>query len=281
MDRHNEHNLTGQPGYGWDMTDKPFLTIREVADLLQVSNRTVYNLIYNGTLRACRLTYHITLITREDFFLMIKETTYCKRSVSIFARQEKKTKKKKMDGNRQNIENTELSRQEGKNKPKGSPKKRQLIPAANYKQSVRDTFTDSESAGNDLYTMAEICQKFSYTYGRFYNLRMRYSIPCIKANATKCFPKAEVDKAMAEEAERLGSNLSEHWYSCFDIMRLFGLGKTQDRRFALTHGVRTKRIHGNRLYYLKADWDAARKIAERKSASTKAKREQENESDNN
>ena len=146
--------------------------------------------------------------------------------------------------------NTEkdLSQKEGKKKANGSPK-RQLIPAANYKQSVRDTFTDRESAGSDLYTMAEICQKFNYTYGRFYNLRMRYSIPCVKANATKCFPKAEVDKAMAEEAERLGSNLSEHWYSCFDIMRLFGLGKTQVRRFALTHGVRTTRIHGNRLYY--------------------------------
>ena len=52
-------------------------------------------------------------------------------------------------------------------------------------------------------------------------------------------------------------------------MRLFGLGKTQVRRFALTHGVRTKRIHGNRLYYLKADWDAARKLAEQNSASTK------------
>ena len=90
-----------------------------------------------------------------------------------------------------------------------------------------------------------------------------------------------MDKAMAEEAERLGSNLSEHWYSCFDIMRLFGLGKTQVRRFALTHGVGTKRIHGNRLYYLKADWDEARKVAERKSASTKVKREPDNESDNN
>lgn len=178
--------------------------------------------------------------------------------------------------------NTEkdLSQKEGKKKAKGSPK-RQLIPAANYKQSVRDTFTDKESAGGDLYTMAEICQKYNYTYGRFYNLRMRYSIPCVKANATKCFPKAEVDKAMAQEAERLGSNLSEHWYSCFDIMRLFGLGKTQVRRFALTHGVRTKRIHGNRLYYLKADWDEARKVSERKSASTKAKREPDNESDNN
>ena len=71
------------------MTDKPFLTIGEVADILQVSSRTVYNLIYKGTLRACRLTYHITIITREDFFLMIRETTYCKRSVSIFARQGK------------------------------------------------------------------------------------------------------------------------------------------------------------------------------------------------
>lgn len=279
MNRQIKHNLTGQPGSDWGMTDKPFLTIGEVADILQVSSRTVYNLIYKGTLRACRLTYHITIITKEDFFLMIKETTYCKRSVSIFARQGKKTKKKMKD-TRLKSENKELSQQEGKKKAKGSPK-RQLIPAANYKQSVRDTFTDKESAGGDLYTMAEICQKFNYTYGRFYNLRMRYSIPCVKANATKCFPKAEVDKAMAEEDERLGNNLSEHWYSCFDIMRLFGLGKTQVRRFALTHGVRTKRIHGNRLYYLKADWNEARKVSERKSASTKAKREQDNELNDN
>lgn len=274
MDRHTEQKLTGLPDYGWDMPNKPFLTIGEVANLLQVSSRTVYNLIYKGTLRACRITYHITLITKEDFFLMIKETTYRKRSVSVFAKQGRKTRGK-MKGNIQNIENVSPSQNEGKGKSKSSPKRRQLIPATNYKQSVRDTFTDKESTGSDLYTMAEICQKFNYTYGRFYNLRMRYSIPCIKANATKCFPKTEVEKAMAEEEERLGNNLSEHWYSCFDIMRLFGLGKTQVRRFALSHGVRTKRIHGNRLYYLKSDWDAARKIAERNSASTKAKREQD------
>lgn len=279
MDRQIKHKLTEQGNFGWNMPGKPFLTIGEVAEILQVSSRTVYNLIYKGTLRACRLSYHITIITWEDFSLMIKETTYCKRSASIFAKRGKK--KKKMNVNRQNAEKAELSQQEGKKKAKGNPKKLLLIPTTSYKQSVRDTFTDKESAGSDLYTLAEICQKFSYTYGRFYNLRMRYSIPCIKADATKCFPKAEVDKAMAEEAERLGSNLSEHWYSCFDIMRLFGLGKTQVRRFALTHGVRTKRIHGNRLYYLKADWDEARKVAERKSASTKAKREQDNPLDNN
>lgn len=140
MDRQIKHNLTGQPGYDRGMTDKPFLTIGEVADILQVSSRTVYNLIYNGTLRACRLTYHITIITKEDFFLMIRETTYCKRSVSIFARQGKKTKKK-MNEDTPNTEK-DLSQKEGKKKAKGSPK-RQLIPAANYKQSVRDTFTDN------------------------------------------------------------------------------------------------------------------------------------------
>ena len=56
MDRQNEHKLTGQPDFGRDMPNKPFLTIGEVADILQVSSRTVYNLIYKGTLRACRIT---------------------------------------------------------------------------------------------------------------------------------------------------------------------------------------------------------------------------------
>ena len=31
MDRQIKHNLTGQPDYDWGMTDKPFLTIGDVA----------------------------------------------------------------------------------------------------------------------------------------------------------------------------------------------------------------------------------------------------------
>lgn len=99
MDRLMKQNLTGQTNLDWDLAGKQFLTIEEVANLLQVSNRTVYNLIYKGTLRACRITYHITLITKEDFFLMIKETTYCKRSVSPFAKRSRKTEKKMKEEN--------------------------------------------------------------------------------------------------------------------------------------------------------------------------------------
>ena len=117
MDRLMKQNLTGQTNLDWDLAGKQFLTIEEVANLLQVSNRTVYNLIYKGTLRACRITYHITLITKEDFFLMIKETTYCKRSVSPFAKRSRKTEKK-MKEEKLNTENVSISRQEGKEKPK-------------------------------------------------------------------------------------------------------------------------------------------------------------------
>ena len=91
---------------------------------------------------------------------MIKDTTYCKRSVSVFAKPGKKTKGKmkedmqttgkktkgKMKEDMQTTEETALTRQEGKKKAMGSPAKRRLIPAANYKQSVRDTFMDKSFA---------------------------------------------------------------------------------------------------------------------------------------
>ncbi len=58
-------------------------------------------------------------------------------------------------------------------------------------------------------------------------------------------------------------------HTCFDLMKKYGIGKTQVRRFAMTHGVRMKKMYNRRMYYLKADWDEARKKAEDGSTSTK------------
>ena len=41
-----------------------FLTIAEVALLLRVTQRTVYNLIYSGSLRATKITSRITVIPK-------------------------------------------------------------------------------------------------------------------------------------------------------------------------------------------------------------------------
>lgn len=251
-----------------------FLTISEVAQLLRVTQRTVYNLIYGGSLQAVRITGRITIIQKTDFMNMLKINEFNSSrekqsqvsflsSPSFVASQTIQAKEKKP----------------GKIK-KESPKAdqdtkgtRTLKPSSSYKQSVKDTFIKASDVKEPVYTMEEICRKFSYTYGRFYNLRMRYDIPCVKLEGHKCFPKTAVDEAMQMEKERLGQDLSKDWYSCFDLMKRHGLGKTQVRRFATTHGVRMKKMYGRKMFYLKADWDAARKIAEEKSTSTKAARQ--------
>src|SRR5574344_750519 len=69
-----------------------FFTIDEVALLLRVSKRTVYNLIYTGKLRASKITYHITIIQKEDFQNMLTDNTYSKQDASIFANKVKAKK---------------------------------------------------------------------------------------------------------------------------------------------------------------------------------------------
>ena len=49
-----------------------FLTIPEETHLLRVTQRTVYNLIYGGSLQAVRITGKITIIQKTDFMNMLK-----------------------------------------------------------------------------------------------------------------------------------------------------------------------------------------------------------------
>lgn len=264
-----------------EILSKELLSIHEVAFLLRVTDRHVRNLIYKGKLQASRISYHVTIITKTNFMMMIQSNDYNQEGASIFSVQRKPKSQVKVADTTAEQEELSIFQHKGKEKskaktttkPKPSLKpKRQLIPASAYNQSVKDTFVVGDSLQGDVYTMAEICKKYNYTYGRFYNLRMKYSIPCVKGQKTKCFPVDAVDKAMTDEREAQGKDLSEYYYTCFDIMRLYGLGKTQVRRFAQTHKVRIKRC-GHFNYYLKADWDAARKQAQAISTSTKAKRE--------
>ena len=104
-------------------------------------------------------------------------------------------------------------------------------------------------------------------------IRNRYQLASVHAWGTTAFRKKDVEKAIAKYDEEQGKAQQEAYYTCFDIMQKYGLGKTQVRRFAETHGVRIKKAKGGRAnLYLKADWEAARKNAEKTSASTKAKR---------
>ena len=205
-------------------------------------------MVSRGKLHLVKLSERVTVVARKKIFSMTEAAIGVELSRSVFSN--------------------------GKRRVTGKGKGNETGKAGNQ-QATKRTAKDRAPVGvthDTHYTMAEICAKFDYSYGRLYTLRMRYQIPSIHAFGTTCYPKEAVDKAISEERERLGRTLNEHWYTCGELMRIYGLGKTQVRRFANTHHVRTKKANGNRLYYLKEDWEAERRKAEDKSPSTKDKR---------
>ena len=77
------------------------------------------------------------------------------------------------------------------------------------------------------YTMAEVLSTFNIKYGRFYEVRNRYQLQSVHAWGTTCFKKEDVERVIGLYNEEQGKNISDDWYTCFDIMKLYGLGKTQ------------------------------------------------------
>ena len=222
-------------------TRQEFYRPRQVAEMLGISLRTYYTMVSRGKLHPVKLSERVTVVSRKEILSMIEAALGETLSQSIFSKDKR-------------------------NDCKGKSCKGKANEGAKTRRM-------SKGAAKTHYTMAEVCAKFDYSYGRLYTLRMRYQIPSLHAFGTTCYPKEAVDKAIAEERERLGRTLGEHWYTCGELMRIYGLGKTQVRRFANTHNVRTKKANGNRLYYLKENWEAERRKAEDKSPSTKEKRE--------
>ena len=145
--------------------------------------------------------------------------------------------------------------------------------AAKCRKTPANDIAPEDVTHDTHYTMGEVLAKFNIKYSRFYNVRNRYQLKPVHAWGTTCFRKDEVEDAIAKYNEEQGRALSDAYYTCFDIMQLYGLGKTQVRRFAEKYGVRIKKTKNGRAFlYLKADWEAARKQSEANSKSTKAKR---------
>ena len=79
------------------------------------------------------------------------------------------------------------------------------------------------------YTLAEVMSEFNIKYGRLYEIRNRYQLASIHAWGTTAFKKEGVEKAIAKYNEEQGKAQQEAYYTCFDIMQKYGLGKTQVR----------------------------------------------------
>lgn len=63
----------------YELNEKSYLSINETAKLLGVCNKTIYNYIYSGKLKATKLSTRLTIITKKDInYLFGSEYKYIK-----------------------------------------------------------------------------------------------------------------------------------------------------------------------------------------------------------
>ena len=234
-------------------SDSHLLTIKEAADFLRISRRSLFYLISKGRLQAVRLSPRMTRISLHEL-QQLTESAFVASASSFPPFNNDNREKKKPD-------------------VPAKPETGNVNKKAKCRITPASDIAPEGVTHKTHYTMAEVMSKFNIKYGRLYEIRNRYQLASVHAWGTTAFRKKDVEKAIAKYDEEQGKAQQEAYYTCFVIMQKYGLGKTQVRRFAETHGVRIKKAKGGRAnLYLKADWEAARKNAEKTSASTKAKR---------
>ena len=234
-------------------SDSHLLTIKEAADFLRISRRSLFYLISKGRLQAVRLSPRMTRISLHEL-QQLTESAFVASASSFPPFNNDNREKKKPD-------------------VPAKPETGNVNKKAKCRITPASDIAPEGVTHKTHYTMAEVMSKFNIKYGRLYEIRNRYQLASVHAWGTTAFKKEDVEKAIAKYDEEQGKAQQEAYYTCFDIMQKYGLGKTQVRRFAETHNVRIKKAKGGRAnLYLKADWEAARKNAEKTSASTKAKR---------
>lgn len=230
------------------------LSVKDASVAISVSTKMVRLLIASGRLKAVNLGKRMTRISLQEL------TDFAERQ-----------------GCNVVLPSSSLpfnnNKREKKSKTTAKPETGSINKTAKCRMTTASEKAPEGVTHKTHYTMAEVMSKFNIKYGRLYEIRNRYQLASVHAWGTTAFRKKDVEKAIAKYDEEQGKAQQEAYYTCFDIMQKYGLGKTQVRRFAETHGVRIKKAKGGRAnLYLKADWEAARKNAEKTSASTKAKR---------
>lgn len=241
-----------------EILSSPLITPDEAALVMKVTRQTVYNLINDGKLASMQISDRVQLIRLEDFLAMMN---------SAYKPVKTKTQPEEVNAQVEDINNKKRARKQRSSNPPRTygthpSSYKPKTTADDYKQSIKSSVIDEKDFNEPYYTMADVLRKFKYSYGRFYALRIKYDIPTIKMYSTKCFPQDKVDEALRLEEEEQGRNRGEYWLTCFEIMSQYGLGKTQVRRFAETHGVRIRKTKGGRAnLYMRSDWEEARRQA--------------------
>lgn len=195
--------------------NKEFLSLQDTSVLFGITKRSVYNLIYNGVLRAFRLSSRMTLIRRADIEQIFESHVYTKKV---------KPERKPIT---EFYTTTEIKEKFGVSdswvfkigKEKNIPKILHHGKTYQSKQHVEKHFKHIENnAIVEWYSVQDMMDKFNMTTSAVYCFVSKYGIPKKKVKSSVFYSKQHVDAAKG-----INEPPNEEFYTMKEAVEHFGM----------------------------------------------------------
>ena len=231
------------------VNEKEFLSLKDTAVLLGITKRSVYNLIYNGTLRAHKLSRRMTFILKSDITLMFDGKIYVK---------DVKPERKPIT---EFYTTNEIKEKYGVSegwifkigKENNIPKIFHHGKTYWSKQHVEKHFAKHiENNGIvEWYSVPEMMEKFNITTSAVYCFVSKFDIPKKKVKREVFYSKQHVDAA-----KNIKSEPKEEFYTMKEATAHFGMTEDQIYKYAKKAKV-SKHMEGRIVLMNKKELDAA------------------------
>ena len=211
---------------------REYLEPKEVAVLLGMTSRTVYNLIYRGQLKAAHLSNRMTLIRKSDVEAMIAGSNYQIRHKSSFPSVEEWYTTKEI------IEKFGVSNswvfEAGKKE--GIPKVMKFGRTYWSKSHCDRVFAKKQADPEitEWYTAAEMKEKFGMTDSAIWNFVSKKAIPKKKVGGVTYYSKRDVDIAKGLDVP----DPTIGWYTYAEAMEKYGLTHDQVCHYLKTYKIK-------------------------------------------
>lgn len=229
--------------------DKEFMSVREVSQLLDITARATYNLIYRGQLIASKLSPKMTIITKESINAMLSSHSYAKvpktSSEPITEFYTTKEIKEKYGVSESWIFKV------GKEKdiPNIFRMGRTLWSKSHVDKYIIKNKPDESIT--EWYSVADLMSKFNMTTTAIYTFVSVHCIPKKKIKREVFYSKVHIDMAKGlKEPEK------PEFYSMKDAMAKFDM--TRDKIYHYVKVFRIpKHMEGKYVKFSKKEMDAA------------------------
>lgn len=232
-----------------EVGNKEFLSLQDTSVLFGITKRSVYNLIYNGVLRAFRLSSRMTLIRRADIEQIFESHVYTKK-----VKPERKPITEFYTTN-------EIKEKFGVSeswvfkigKEKNIPKILHHGKTYWSKQHVEKHFAKhiENNAIVEWYSVQDMMEKFNMTTSAVYCFVSKYGIPKKKVKSSVFYSKQHVDAAKG-----INEPPKEEFYTMKEAVEHFGMAEDQIYKYAKKAKV-SKHMEGRIVLMNKQELDAA------------------------